>query len=117
LRRAGRLELPAFADRAGRHAFTSGPGFKCQSHFPGAPERPADISIFRTDIERNQPIAMLTVGLKPVADSLRPLPEYLRASRAFYFDLFVDHEMPLADSALSNATPIRLSPRQMMWQC
>jgi hypothetical protein len=72
-----------------------GAGFKRHSQLFGAHERPADILIFRTGIERNQPIAMLAVRLKSVADFLRPLSKYLRALRAFDFDFFVDHELPL----------------------
>jgi hypothetical protein len=76
-----------------RRRFVSGAGFfKRHSHLFGAHESPADIPVFRAVIERNQPIAMVTVGLEPVADSLSPLAEYLRAFRAFDFDLFVDHE-------------------------
>ncbi|HEY4836164.1 MAG TPA: hypothetical protein VII07_15985, partial [Bradyrhizobium sp.] len=55
----------------------------------------ADIFVFRRGIERNQPIAVLAVGLEPVADSLRPLAENLRAFRAFDFYFVVGHEMPL----------------------
>jgi hypothetical protein len=69
--------------------------FKRQSHFPGAQERFTNISVFRIAVERNQPIAMRTVGLKPVADSLGALAKYLRAFRAFDSDFFVDHEMLL----------------------
>jgi hypothetical protein len=68
-------------------------GVNRQSHFLGNRERLADISIFRTAVERNQPIAMRTVGLKAVADSMRTFPEHLRAFRAFYSYFFVDHEM------------------------
>jgi hypothetical protein len=77
------------------------PGFNRHSQLFGAHERPADILVFRTGIERNQPIAVLAVRLKPVADILGPLSEYLRAFRAFDFHFFVDHEMPLkSDAAL-----------------
>jgi hypothetical protein len=88
-----RLELTAIADLAWRRRFFSRLGFKRHSHVSGARESPADIPVFRTGIESNQPIAVLAVRLKPVADFLRPLPEYLRAFCAFDFYFFVDHEM------------------------
>jgi hypothetical protein len=78
-----------------RRTFGFWPGFEHRAQLFGAQESPADISIFRTGIERNQPIAVLAVGLKPVADFLRPLSEYLRAFRAFDFYFVVDHEPPL----------------------
>ena len=90
-----KLLLTEIADRALQHAFVFGLGIKRHSHLLGAHESAADIPIFRTGIERNQPIAVLAVRLKPVADFLRPLSEHLRASRAFDFYFFVDHEMPL----------------------
>jgi hypothetical protein len=87
--------MTRFADRALRHTFDFGPGFNRHSYFFGVLESPADISIFRTGVERNEPIAVLAVRLEPVADFLRPLSEYLRAFRAFDFYFFVDHEMLL----------------------
>jgi len=89
--------LGAVRARACSHNLTLELGFQRHSHFFGAHESPADIYIFRSGVKRNQPIAVLTVRLKPVAYSLRPLPKYLRAFRALYFDFFVDHETPLAD--------------------
>lgn len=86
------LELTAITDRALRQTLALGPGFEYRPHFFGAHERAADISVFRTGIERDEPIAVLAIGLEPVADFLRPLPEYLRAFRASDFDYFVDHE-------------------------
>jgi hypothetical protein len=83
------------AELALRCRFVFGLGIKRHSHLLGAHESAADIPIFRTGIERNQPIAVLAVRLKPVADFLRPLSEYLRAFCAFDFYFFVDHEMPL----------------------
>jgi hypothetical protein len=83
------------ADLAWRRRFVSRLGFKRHSHVSGAHESPADIPVFRTGIESNQPIAVLAVRLKPVADFLRPLPEYLRAFCAFDFYFFVGHEMSL----------------------
>lgn len=74
-----KLELTAIADRALRQTWAFGPGLEYRSHFFGAHESAADISIFRTGIERDEPIAVLAIGLEPVADFLRPLPEYLRA--------------------------------------
>jgi len=68
-------------------------GFKGQSHFPGARERLANIPVFRSAVERNQSVAVLAIGLKPVADLLRALAEELRAPRAFDFDFVVDHEI------------------------
>jgi hypothetical protein len=93
LERRDKLVLTAIGDRALRRTFGLGPGFKCHSHFLGAHQSPADISVFRTGIERNHPIAVMAVRLVPVADSLRPLPEYLRAFRAFDSYFFFDHEM------------------------
>jgi hypothetical protein len=95
LERRDKLVLTAIGDRGLRRTFGLGPGFKCHSHFLGAHQSPADISIFRTGIERNHPIAVMAVRLVPVADSLRPLPEYLRALRASDSYFFLDHEMPL----------------------
>jgi hypothetical protein len=48
-----KLEPTAIADRALRHTFVFGPGFKRHSHFFGAHESPTDISILRAGIERN----------------------------------------------------------------
>jgi hypothetical protein len=87
--------LTAIAGRTFRHGFALGPGLKRHSQLSGAHESPADISVFRTGIERNQLVAVLTVRLEPVADFLCPLPEYLRAFRAFDSYFFFDHEMPL----------------------
>jgi hypothetical protein len=94
-----KLDLASIADPALRQNFAFWPGFKHHAHLFGAHESPADIPIFRSGIERDQPIAMLAVRLEPVADFLRPLPEYLRAFRAFDFYFFVDHEMPLNSMA------------------
>jgi hypothetical protein len=96
---ARQLDLASIADPALRQNFVFWPGFKHHAHLFGAHESPADIPIFRSGIERDQPIAMLAVRLEPVADFLRPLPEYLRAFRAFDFYFFVDHEMPLSSLA------------------
>jgi hypothetical protein len=71
-------------------------GFQRRSRFPGAHERFANIYVFRTIVEGNQPIAVRTIGLKSVADPVRALAKYLRAFRAFDFDFFIDHEMPLS---------------------
>jgi hypothetical protein len=90
---SSRLELAAIAGLALRRRFVFGPRVKRHSHLFGAHESPADIPVFRTRIERNQPIAVLAVRLEPVANFLSPLAEYLRAFRAFDFDLFVDHGM------------------------
>jgi hypothetical protein len=79
------------ADRVLGYISVRRSGFKCHSHFFGALEGSADISIVRTRIEGNEPIAVLAVRLEPIADFLRPLPEYLRAFRAFDFYFFVDH--------------------------
>lgn len=84
------------ADTAGlalRNTFVLGLNFKCHTHFFGAHESPTDVSIFRRSIERDQPIAVLAVGLKAVADFFRPLSEYLRAFRAFDFYSVVDQEI------------------------
>jgi hypothetical protein len=87
------LVLTTIVDRALLHTCGLGPGVKCHSHFFRVHESPADVSVLRTGIERNEPIAVLAVGLEPVADLLRPLPEYLRAFRAFNSYFFFDHEM------------------------
>jgi hypothetical protein len=91
----GRLELAAIGDRGRGGAFGLGPGFKQHSHIPGTHESPADVSVFRTAIESDQPVAVQTIYLKTVADFLRPFSKYLRAFRAFDFYFFVNHEMPL----------------------
>jgi hypothetical protein len=93
-RGSDRLVLAAIAGRGRHGTFGFGPGLKHYSHFPGVHERAADVSIFRTGIESDQPVAVLAVGLEAVADSLRPLSKYLRAFRAFDSYFFVDHEMP-----------------------
>src|ERR1700730_15247670 len=85
--------MTRFGDKALRHTFVFGPVFMLHSSFFGVLESPADIPVFRTGIERNQPIAVLAVRLEPVANFLSPLAEYLGAFRAFDFDLFVDHGM------------------------
>jgi hypothetical protein len=59
------LELAAIGDFALRRAFGFG-RFECRSNLFGAGEGPADISIFRTDIKRNQPIAVLAVVWNPL---------------------------------------------------
>ena len=69
------------------------PGFERNSHFSSAHESATDIPVLRGRIEGNEPIAMLAVHLKSVADSLRSLTEYLRALRAFDFDFVVNNEM------------------------
>jgi hypothetical protein len=78
-----------------RRTFGLWPRFKHHPHFFGVQECAADILVFRTGVERNQPIAVLAVGLESVADFLRPLAEDLRAFRAFDFYFVVGHEMPL----------------------
>ncbi len=95
-----KLELASIADRALRQTFALWPGFEYRAQLFGAQESPADIPVFRTGIERNQPIAVLAVGLEPVTDFLRSLAEYLRAFRAFDFYFVVDHEMPLNSKAV-----------------
>jgi hypothetical protein len=72
-----------------------------QPHFLGAHERFANISVVRTVVEGNQPIAMPAIGLKSVADPLRAKAKDLRAFRAFDFDFIVDHEsFPAIESAV-----------------
>jgi hypothetical protein len=95
LGRRDQLVLTAIADRDLLRTYALGPGFKCHSHFFGAHQSAADISIFRTGVERNQLVAVLAVGLEAVADLLRPLPEYLRALRALDSYFILDHEMSL----------------------
>src|ERR1700751_137544 len=65
------------------------------AHLLGAGECLANILVFRRVVEGNQPVAVLTIDLKSVADLLRALAEKLRAFRAFDLDLLLDHEMPL----------------------
>jgi hypothetical protein len=86
--------MTGFAHLALSHRFVFRLGFKRHSNLFGAHEGPADIPIFRAGIERNQPIAVLAIRLEPVADSLSPLSEYLRAFRAFDFYFVVHDEMP-----------------------
>jgi hypothetical protein len=97
---AALLELASIADRGLRRTFAFGPGFKHRAQLFGAHKSAADIFVFRTGIERNQPIAVLAVGLEPVADFLRPLSEYLRALRAFDFYFVVGHETPLLNGGI-----------------
>jgi hypothetical protein len=92
---AALLELAPIPDRALRQIFAFWPGFKHRAQLFGAHEGAADIFVFRRGVERNQPIAVLAVGLEPVADFLRPLSENLRAFRAFDLYFVVSHEMPL----------------------
>jgi hypothetical protein len=87
------LVLTAIGDRALLRTLVLGPGVKRHSHFFGALQGPADISILRTGIERNQPVAVLAVRLESIADFLRPLPEYLGAFRALDSYFFLNHEM------------------------
>jgi hypothetical protein len=68
--------------------------FRHKSHFPCVGEGAADVPVLGSGVERNQPVAVPAVGLKSVADFLRPLPEDLRALRAFDFYFFVNHGMP-----------------------
>jgi hypothetical protein len=51
--------------------------FERNSHFSCTREGAADVPIFGSGIERNQSITVLAIRLKPVADFLRPLSEYL----------------------------------------
>jgi hypothetical protein len=87
-----------------RHTFVCGPGLKRRSNVFGAHEGPTDIPVFRTAIERNQPIAVLAVGLESIAEFLRALPKYLRAFRAFDPYFVIDHELPL-NSGQHSALP------------
>jgi hypothetical protein len=66
--------------------------FERYSHFFRAHERPADVSVFGSGVERDQPIAVLTIHLEPISEFLRSLSEYLRALRAFDLYLVVDHK-------------------------
>ncbi|MGB9115239.1 hypothetical protein [Bradyrhizobium sp.] len=84
-------------------------GFNRQSDFPGAQQRFANISVFRTAVERDQPVAVRAIGLKPVADPVRALAKYLRAFRALDFDFFIDHEM------LPNSKNAVCDPRLNGW--
>jgi hypothetical protein len=88
-----------------RHRFVLGPRIKRHSDLFGAHESPADIPVFRTGIERNQTIAVLAVRLKPVADFLRALSEYLGAFRAFDFYFFFNHEICPANRSQHSAFP------------
>ena len=91
------LVLAAIGDRSLCRLFLTGGlalGLDCQSYFLGANQRFANVSVFRIVVERNQPIAVRAVRLKPVSDSLCTLAKSLRALRAFDSDLFVDHATP-----------------------
>jgi len=92
IRRENGLELAAIAGLVFDHGFALGLGFKCRPYLSGARQRPADVSVFCTDIERDQSIAVLAVRLKSVTKLLRALSKYLRAFRAFDLYFFVDHE-------------------------
>jgi hypothetical protein len=63
--------------------------------FPRAGERAADVGILRAQFKRDQPVAMLAVGLKAVADLLRPLAKYPGALAAPDFYFVIDHWIPL----------------------
>jgi hypothetical protein len=94
------LKLASIADYALRRTFVFWPGFEHRAQLFGAHERAADILVFRRGVERNQPIAVLAVGLEPVADFLRPFSKYLRAFRAFDFYFVVGHVMPLPNGGI-----------------
>ena len=68
-------------------------GIERNSYFFCTHERPADVPVLGTGVERDQSIAMLAVRLKAVPKILRPLAKDHRALRAFDFDFFVDHGM------------------------
>jgi hypothetical protein len=95
IRSHSNLELAPIPNRALRRTLGFWPRFKQHAQLFGVQESAADIFVFRTGVERDQPIAVLAIGLESVADFLRPLPEDLRAFRAFDFDFVVGHECPL----------------------
>lgn len=68
-----------------------GSRFERRSDLSCARQRPSDVRIFRTELEGDEPVAVLAVDLKTGPDLLRALPEYLRALRALNSDLVVDH--------------------------
>ena len=83
------------ADRSDRRIRGNlGPGFEQHSHFPGADQRAADISVL-SDVVSKVIIRLQCWQLvwKTVADFLRALTEKLRALRTFDFDFFVNHGM------------------------
>ena len=69
--------------------------FERRSDLSCARQCPSDVGVFRTELEGNQPVAMLAVDLKTGPDLLRALPKYLGASRAFNSDLVINHEIHL----------------------
>ena len=103
-RKRGALVLAAIGDRSLCRLFLTGGlalGLYRQSYFLCAHQRFANVSVFRIVVERNQPIAVRAVRLKPVSDSLCTLAKSLRALRAFDSDLFVDHATPHEFNKLS----------------
>src|SRR5216684_8200547 len=75
--------------RLGRRCFERRSDFSC------ARQCPSDVGVFRTELEGDEPVAVLAVDLKTGPDLLRALPEYLGALRALNSDLVVDHEIHL----------------------
>jgi hypothetical protein len=93
--------LASVADRALRQTCVFGPTLKQHAKIFGAHKGFSNISIVRTGIKSNKPIALWAVCLKPIPDFLCPLSEYMRALRAFYSHFFINHEMPSVDPAFS----------------
>ena len=67
--------------------------FERRSDLSCARQCPSDVGVFRTELEGDQPVAMLAVDLKTGPDLLRALPKYLGALRAFNSDLVINHEI------------------------
>jgi hypothetical protein len=105
------LELTAIGNRACRHACGFGLIFKSHSDLFGALQGPADISIVRSAVERDQPVAVLAIRLESVADLLGPFPEDLRALRAFDFDFFFRHECPCLKAGILRCAVLRTGVR------
>ena len=72
-------------------------GLDRQPKLLGADQGFADIAVFDRQVEGDQAIAVLAIGLKTRAYPLRALAKDLRALRAFDSDFVVDHECPLLE--------------------
>jgi hypothetical protein len=70
-------------------------GFHGKADVPGARQRTADVRIFRAQFERDQPVAILAIGLKPVTDLLRAFAKYLGAFSAPDSYFVINHWIPL----------------------
>jgi hypothetical protein len=92
------LVLAAIHHRSGSPLLSQSGGqlmrFDRPPHLPGAHQRFPNVPVLGIHVERDQPVALLTIGLKSVADLAGALAKNVRAFRTFDFDLFVDHINP-----------------------